>query len=108
MKSHFKWINQKYYLDNAVKIVLGGSSAGGFGTALWIDYLKGLVKEPSKVYGIVDSGILMDPQLSGQLERGIKSLSPLFVPPLSQQEIVNFKAAISASLMTRISQMLSK
>ena len=29
---------------------------------IWIDYLKGLVTKPEKVYGIVDSAMFMDPK----------------------------------------------
>ena len=61
MRAHFKWINQKYSLNSASKIVLAGSQSGGIGTFLWVDYLRGLVSNPDKVYGIVDSGLIMGP-----------------------------------------------
>jgi fermentation-respiration switch protein FrsA (DUF1100 family) len=61
MRSHISWANSKFDLNKANKVVLAGSSAGGFGVFLWIDYLKSQVSDPSKVYGIADSGIFMDP-----------------------------------------------
>jgi hypothetical protein len=61
MRSHLSWANTEFNFNKASKVMLAGSSAGGFGVFLWIDYLKGLVTDPSKVYGVVDSGIFMDP-----------------------------------------------
>lgn len=63
MKAHFKWIDSRYNLNKANKIVLTGFSAGGFGTYLWIDYLRGLVSDPNKVYGVVDSAMYINPYL---------------------------------------------
>ena len=61
MRAHFKYIEQNYGLEKAGKIVFAGSSIGGFAVILWIDYLKGLVTNPDKVKGIVDSGAFIDP-----------------------------------------------
>jgi len=60
-RSHLKYIDQKYNLNGADKIVFTGSSAGGIATYLWVDYVRSLVSNPNKVYGIVDSGIFVDP-----------------------------------------------
>jgi len=60
-RSHFNWASNKVNFNTtAKKIVLTGSSAGGIAVFLWIDYLRGLVSDPTKVYGIVDSGIFVD------------------------------------------------
>ena len=61
MRAHFKWIDEKFGLEQAEKIVFAGSSIGGIGVILWIDYLKGLVTKPEKVYGIVDSASCLEP-----------------------------------------------
>ena len=61
MRAHLKWINEQYNFSTAKKIVLTGISAGGMATYLWIDYLRGIVNDPNKVYGIVDSGIFFEP-----------------------------------------------
>lgn len=69
MRSHFKWIDTEYDLNAAEKIVLTGFSAGGFGTYLWIDYLRGLVKDPEKVQGIVDSAMYLNPDVLESIEK---------------------------------------
>ena len=61
MRSHLKWANKRFNFEKAEKIVFTGSSSGGIATYLWIDYLKGLVSNPKKVYGIVDSGMFLSP-----------------------------------------------
>jgi hypothetical protein len=81
MRSHFSWANAKFDFNKAKKILLTGSSAGGIGTFLWIDYLKSLVIEPSKVYGVVDSGIFMDPATLGEFNKAIVSLIPFETTP---------------------------
>jgi hypothetical protein len=43
MRSHISWANTKFNLNKAKKVVLTGSSAGGVGVFLWIDYLKSQV-----------------------------------------------------------------
>ncbi len=40
--------------------MLAGANAGGVGVFLWIDYLKGLVTDKSKVFGVSDSSISMN------------------------------------------------
>ena len=51
MRSPFKWIDENFGLEKAGKIVLSGTSFGSIAVSLWIDYLKGLVTKPEKVYG---------------------------------------------------------
>ncbi len=63
-RSHIKWADSKYGLNKAEKIVISGSSAGGIATYLWVDYLRGMVDDPRKVYGVVDSGIFYDPAVN--------------------------------------------
>ena len=62
MKAHLKWTDEQYNFSTAKKIVMTGISAGGMATYLWIDYLRGMVNDPNKVYGIVDSGIFFGPE----------------------------------------------
>ena len=64
MRAIFKWANDTFILSSGEKIVMAGSQTGGLGVYLWIDYLKGLVSDPSKVYAIVDSAIYMIPEES--------------------------------------------
>ena len=58
-RSHFKYINTKYNLNGADRIILTGMSAGGVAVYLWTNYLKSLVKDDSKVYPIADSGVFV-------------------------------------------------
>jgi len=44
-RSHFNWINSKYTLNNAERIVLTGMSAGGIAVHLWNNYLRNIVKK---------------------------------------------------------------
>ncbi len=67
MRTAFKWADQKYNLNQADKIVLAGPQTGGVGVYIWIDYLKGLVTNPNKVYAISDSSIYMKPEESDGL-----------------------------------------
>ncbi len=59
-RSHFNWINFKYNLKNANKIILTGGSAGGVAVHLWNNYLRSYVKNPDVVYSIDDSGVFMN------------------------------------------------
>ena len=59
MRAHFKWINQKQNFNEAEKIVLSGSRAAGIAVIAWVDYLRDMLKDPTKLYGIVDSGIFL-------------------------------------------------
>ena len=45
------------------------------GVYLWIDYLKGIIKNSKKLYGIVDSGIFLDPVSLGKI--GLQSFQVL-------------------------------
>ena len=77
---HLKYINQEYNLNNADKIVFSGSSSGGIGVTLWVDYLRGLLKDPKKLYGIVDSGILLDPENLFKIGATSFGILPFFAP----------------------------
>ena len=44
-RSHFKYIDQRFDLSQAEKVMLTGSSAGGIATYIWADYLKSLLSE---------------------------------------------------------------
>ncbi len=81
MRSHIKWANDRFDLNNANKIVLAGSSAGGMAVYLWIDYLRGLVKNPNKVYGIADSSIFMDPESLVAFSSKVYSMMPISSNP---------------------------
>ena len=61
MRAHLKWIDEQYNFSKAKKIVLAGLDGGGIATYLWIDYLRGMVNDPNKVYGIIDSSIYFGP-----------------------------------------------
>lgn len=37
-----------------------GGSAGGIGVYMWIDYVRDMLDDPDKLYGVVDSAIFMD------------------------------------------------
>jgi O-palmitoleoyl-L-serine hydrolase len=42
-RAHLKFINEKYSLQEAKKVVLTGSSAGGMATYMWADHVKTLL-----------------------------------------------------------------
>ena len=78
-KAHFNWINSKYNLKGADKIILTGKSAGGIAANMWSNYLKTYVQSDSKVYPIPDSGVyinvatqLGDPAFQNKLENIFK------------------------------------
>jgi O-palmitoleoyl-L-serine hydrolase len=45
-RSHFNWINSKYNLKSADRIILTGGSAGGIAVQLWNNYLRAYVRNP--------------------------------------------------------------
>lgn len=59
-RAHFNWINSKYNLKSASKVVLTGASAGGVAVHLWNNYLRGYVRNPNSVYAIDDSGVFIN------------------------------------------------
>ena len=63
-RSHFKYVDMKYNLSNAERIILTGSSAGGAGVNIWHQYLKDMVPHPERVFSIADSSIFYDPLIS--------------------------------------------
>ncbi len=60
VRSHFKYLISQYQLDQASKIIITGGSAGAVASFLWGNYLLSLVKNPSVVYNIPDSGIFIN------------------------------------------------
>lgn len=59
-RAHLDWINQKYNLTAADKILLTGMSAGGKATNTWSNYVKTFVGDSSKVYTVSDSGVYIN------------------------------------------------
>jgi hypothetical protein len=53
-------LDQKYNISSASNIVLTGGSAGALGALYWTNYLQSMVKKPSVVSTIADSGIFMN------------------------------------------------
>ena len=60
VRSHFKYLIDKYRMDEASKIIITGGSAGAVASYLWGNYLLSSVKNPSAVYNIPDSGIFVN------------------------------------------------
>jgi hypothetical protein len=60
IRSHLKWLIDNHQLDKASKIMLTGGSAGGIAATIWSNYLQSIVKNPSVVYTIPDSGIFVN------------------------------------------------
>jgi len=59
-RAHIKWIDQQFNIQNSSKILLMGGSAGGIAVYMWVDYIRDMLEDPSKLYGVVDSGIFLD------------------------------------------------
>ena len=59
-RSHINWIDSKYNLKGAEKVILTGMSAGGIAVNSWSNYVKDFVGDPSKVYPISDSGVFLN------------------------------------------------
>ena len=65
-RSHLKWIDSKYNLKGARKVVLTGLADGAIAVNSWSNYVKSLVGDASKVYSIADSGMYLDfPSIKG-------------------------------------------
>lgn len=60
VRSHFKYLIDRYQMDQASKIIITGGSAGAVASYLWGNYLISLMKNPSAVYNIPDSGIFVN------------------------------------------------
>jgi hypothetical protein len=60
MRSHFSYLISKYQLDRASKIMFTGGSAGGLASTAWGNYLQSIIKTPSNVYIVPDSGIFIN------------------------------------------------
>ena len=73
-RAHIDWIQSKYNLRGASKIILTGMSAGGMAVNTWSNYVKDFVGDDSKVYPISDSGIFLDFQTqSGKWEMAVQA-----------------------------------
>ena len=48
--------------------------------SLWIDYLRDMFTDPSKLYGIVDSGIFLGPEDLFKIGATSYGVFPLFAP----------------------------
>ena len=59
---------------------MAGTSAGGIGAYGWIDYLRGMMNDPKKLYGVIDSGIFLDPASLGKIALQSAQLLPSFAP----------------------------
>ena len=104
MRAHLKWIDEQYSFANAKKIVMAGISAGGMATYLWIDYLADIVKNPKKLYGIVDSGIFLDPEAMSKFHPQVAQMSASFAPnALLSQPVGAAPAGGSINLQTQFS-----
>lgn len=65
-RAHIKWVDSKYDLKGAKKILLTGMSAGGIATNTWSNYLKDYVGDPNKIYSVSDSGMFDNfPSITG-------------------------------------------
>lgn len=86
-RSHFKYIDDKYNLKDAEKVILTGSSAGGFGVYLWHQYLKDFVNYPERVSSVADSSIFYDPVISlYPKEKALEMLKGKISPKLLNTE----------------------
>lgn len=66
-RGHLNWIDSKYNLKGADKIVLTGMSAGGIAVNIWNNYVKTFVGDQNKVYTISDSGVFLNfPSMAGE------------------------------------------
>jgi hypothetical protein len=59
-KSHFNWIDSKYKLKNATRVILTGGSAGSVGVHLWNNYLRTFLNPSTLLYSIGDSGVFLN------------------------------------------------
>ena len=59
-RAHLGWIDSKYDLKGAERILLTGMSAGGIAVNNWNNYVKKMAGDPDKVYSVSDSGIFLN------------------------------------------------
>ena len=78
MRAHFKRIHQQYGM--AEKVVLFGESSGGVGAFIWADYVRGMVRDPKKFYGVADSGIFLDPSSLAKFGQQSAQILSSFAP----------------------------
>ena len=60
-RAHIKYIDQRFELFRANRVVLSGSSAGGIATYLWADRVASILNPMTEFYSVPDSGIFLDP-----------------------------------------------
>lgn len=62
VRQNFDYLDKKYNLYHAEKVVLSGASAGGIGAWQWSNYLKGKIQSsnPYVLDVIVDSGLFVN------------------------------------------------
>lgn len=76
-RAHLKWIDSKYGLKNAKKVVLTGLGDGAIAVNSWNNYVKTLVGDANKVYSVSDSGMYLNfPSISGDniIEKKMRNL----------------------------------
>ena len=59
---------------------MAGTSGGGIGVYGWADYVRGMMKDPKKLYGVIDSGIFLDPASLGKIALQSAQLLTSFAP----------------------------
>lgn len=60
VRSHFKWLIEKYHIDQASNILLSGGSAGAVASIVWGNYLQTIVKNPDIVHNVPDCGVFLN------------------------------------------------
>ena len=60
-RAHIKYLDSRFKLASAKKVVLTGSSAGGMATYIWADYVQTLVGKDTEYYPVADSSIFLNP-----------------------------------------------
>lgn len=60
VRSHLTYLVKQYQLDKASKVMLTGGSAGGIAATAWGNYVQSIIKNPSSLYIIPDSGIFLN------------------------------------------------
>lgn len=59
LRANLKFIEEKYSLSKATKLIWTGSSAGAIAAYSWAGYIRDLLRNTAIQY-IIDSGILLD------------------------------------------------
>lgn len=59
-RAHFAWMDAKYGLRGADRVMITGGSAGGIAVHLWTNYLRGFVRNTEAVRAVDDSGVFLN------------------------------------------------